>query len=231
MDYFIATSPDSLPAQQRPAVIREGLTMFEIQEPKLKYQDPAICLLQIDTTHNKRSILIGDAFQKKLFRVNSAMETEDSITVSGPIVGLDLRQGYMIACDIGYLNPNNGKYGKGLVISEDANEKMKVDSIPLFDSLARPVQLTAVDLNQDGRTDYLVCEFGNLIGSLSWMENKGGGKFQHRTIRPVPGAIKAYVQDINHDGLPDIWALFGQGDEGIFLFTNLGNGKFSEQRC
>ncbi|HWY36556.1 MAG TPA: VCBS repeat-containing protein, partial [Nitrosopumilaceae archaeon] len=56
------------------------------------------------------------------------------------------------------------------------------------------------------------------------------GKFQHHVIRPVPGAIKAYIQDYNHDGLPDLWVLFAQGDEGIFLFTNLGHGKFSEQK-
>jgi hypothetical protein len=48
-------------------------------------------------------------------------------------------------------------------------------------------------------------------------------------IRAVPGAIKAYVEDVNHDGLPDIWALFAQGDEGIFLFTNKGNGQFSQE--
>jgi hypothetical protein len=117
-----------------------------------------------------------------------------------------------------------------LLISVGADQKMKVDSVPLFDSLARPVQLTAVDLNQDGLTDILACEFGHLTGSLSWMENIGGGRYKHHVIRPVPGAIKAWVQDYNHDGLPDLWVLFSQGDEGIFLFTNLGNGKFSERK-
>jgi hypothetical protein len=230
MDYYIAVSPDSLPGQQRQMPIKEGLPQFEILEPRLQYYSPATCLLQIDTSNNRRSILIGDAFQKKLFRVNAGMETEDSILVSGPIVGVDIHNGAMVACDIGVLNPNNGKFGKGLLISAGADQKMHVDSIPLFDSLARPVQLTAVDLNRDGRIDYLACEFGHLTGSLSWMENMGGGKYQHHTIRPVPGAIKAWVQDYNHDGLPDIWVLFGQGDEGIFLFTNLGNGKFSERK-
>jgi hypothetical protein len=230
MDYYIATSPDSLPGQQRQTAIRYGLPQFEAQIPKLKYDGPATCLIQIDTTNNRHSILIGDAALKKLFRLNARMETEDSIQVSGPIVGLDFRQGSMIACDIGVLNPNNGKFGKGLLISTGADLKMKVDSIPLFDSLARPVQLTAVDLNQDGLTDYLVCEFGHLSGSLSWLENKGDDKFQHHVIRPVPGAIKAYIQDYNHDGWPDLWVLFAQGDEGIFLFTNLGHGKFSERK-
>ena len=86
------------------------------------------------------------------------------------------------------------------------------------------------DLNHDGRTDYLVCEFGNLTGALSWMENLGDNKFKHHVISPVPGAIKAYIRDENHDGLPDLWVLFAQGDERISLFTNLGNGNFSERK-
>jgi hypothetical protein len=230
MDYYIATSPDSLPGQQRKDPIKVGLPLFKVQMPGLKYDQPATCLVQIDTSSRNHSIFLGDAFRKKLLRFNASLELEDSVLVTGPIVGLDFHQDSIIACDIGVLNPNNGKYGKGLVITGSADQKMKVDSIPLFDSLARPVQLTAVDLNQDGLTDFLVCEFGHLSGSLSWLENMGHGKYQHHILRSVPGAIKAYVQDYNHDGLPDLWVLFAQGDEGIFLFTNLGHGKFSEQK-
>jgi len=230
MDYFIATSPDSLPGQQRKVTIQSGLSLFKPLMPGFKYDQPATCLIQVDTSNNKHSILLGDASRKKLFRFNSSLDLEDSVLMNGPIVGLDFSHDSIIACDIGVLNPNNGKFGKGLVIHDGWNQKMKVDSVPLFDSLARPVQLTAADLNKDGLTDYLVCEFGHLSGSLSWLENMGNGKFQHHVIRTVPGAIKAYIQDYNHDGLPDLWVLFAQGDEGIFLFTNLGHGKFSEQK-
>ena len=61
------------------------------------------------------------------------------------------------------------------------------------------------------------------------MENKGNDKFQKHVLRAVPGAIKAYINDYNHDGLPDIWVLFAQADEGIILFTNKGNGNFSQE--
>jgi FG-GAP-like repeat len=230
MDYYIATSPDSLPAQQRKVAIKEGLPLFEVETPLLKYYGPATCLIQIDTTGRGHSLLLGDASRKEIFRFNSNLLPEDSILVTGPVVGLDFQHGYMIGCDIGVLNPNNGKFGKGLTITLGSENKMKVDSIPLFDSLARPVQLTAVDLNNDGAIDFLACEFGFLTGSLSWYENKGRGSFLRHVIRPIPGAIKAYVQDYNHDGLPDLWVLFAQGDEGIFLFTNQGNGKFSERK-
>ena len=33
---------------------------------------------------------------------------------------------------------------------------------------------------------------------------------------------------MNQDDLPDVVALFGQGDEGLFLFQNMGNGSFNE---
>ena len=106
---------------------------------------------------------------------------------------------------------------------------MKEDTSFKLKNLARPVQISAADFNSDNKTDYLVCKYGNLIGALSWMENLGNNKFERHVIREVPGAIKAYIQDVNHDGLEDIWVLFAQGDEGIFLFTNKGHGKFEQE--
>jgi len=134
-------------------------------------------------------------------------------------------QGKMLACDIGVLNPNNGKFGKAQFIDDD-HGKIKIDSTPLFSELRRPVQIVPVDLNNDGRQDYVVCEFGNLVGALSWMENMGNNKFARHVLRASPGAIKAYINDYNRDGAPDIWVLFAQGEEGIFLFTNKGSGIF-----
>src|SRR5437762_7881620 len=61
------------------------------------------------------------------------------------------------------------------------------------------------------------------------MENLGNNKFTRHVLRAAPGAIKAYVNDYNHDGAPDIWVLFAQGEEGIFLFTNKGHGKFEQE--
>jgi hypothetical protein len=58
------------------------------------------------------------------------------------------------------------------------------------------------------------------------MENLGNDKFKKHILREAPGAIKAYINDYNHDGRPDLWVLFAQGDEGIYLFTNKGNGNF-----
>ena len=50
----------------------------------------------------------------------------------------------------------------------------------------------------------------------------GGNQFIRHELISQAGAIQAIVSDYNHDGLPDIWALFAQGNEGIYLLTNQG---------
>jgi len=246
LDYYTATSPDTLPGQsrQRP-IAMTGLSQFEVREPALHYDMPATTMVKIDTQSAGRGLLFFDINGRNLYRMDTALAVTDSLHDGGGIVDMQWQGQGWIACNIGVLTPNNGKWGSlqrigaGMGRTGGAGPagpgghatgwKMQLDSIALFGHLARPVQAMAADLNGDGRMDWLVCEFGNLTGALSWLENKGDSGFERHIIRAVPGAIRAYVDDYNHDGKPDIWALFAQGDEGIFLFTNEGNGRFSEQ--
>jgi len=224
IDYYVATSPDSLPKQDRKQTIKLGLPHFTVQYPSLNYENPITTFVKI-RTDLLYSLITSDASRKKIYFLDRQLEAKDSVSSNGPIVDIDFSQNQMLACNIGILNPNNGRFGKGQLINMNRGGKMTADSTPLFDQLRRPVQLTAVDLNNDGKKDYVVCEFGNATGALSWMENLGN-KFTRHVLRETPGAIKAYVDDYNHDGRPDLWVLFAQGDEGIYLFTNKGNGNF-----
>lgn len=230
IDYYTATSPDSMPGQDRPVPLEKSLPQFEVIMPgRRTASPPTTCLVKVDTTRSPATLLIGDVITKSITRWNSQLRVIDSVGVGGPVVDLDLRKDKMMACDIGFLNPTNAKFGNGRYISTDAAGKMRLDSPAAFSNLARPVQITPCDLNGDGRTDYLVCEFGYMTGELSWMENKGDSGFERHVIRALPGAIKAYFDDYNHDGRPDIWVLFAQAEEGIFLFTNKGNGEFDSR--
>jgi hypothetical protein len=248
LDYYTATSPDTLPGQsrQRPIALK-GLSQFDVREPALHYDMPAITLVKIDTASAGRGLFFFDINGRNLYRLDSSLKVTDSLHDEGGLVDMQWQGQGWTACNIGVLLPNNGKWGSlqqiriGGAASGGAGTgmggkgggrpggKLQLDSISLFGHLARPVQATAADFNGDGRMDWLVCEFGNLNGALSWLENKGDSGFERHIIRAVPGAIRAYVNDYNHDGKPDIWALFAQGDEGVFLFTNEGNGRFSEQ--
>lgn len=110
-----------------------------------------------------------------------------------------------------------------IVVSKSGKLQIKP---PLFEGLARPVQVVPTDMNADGRTDFLLCEFGSLRGSLSWMENKGGGRYQKNLIRNMPGSVNVYLRQNKQTKQKDLWALFAQGEEGIFHLTNKGNGTF-----
>lgn len=229
LDYYIATSPDSLPPQKRKEAIKIELPLFKVEVPNINYKNSATCYVKVNTQDSLHPIIISDALKQNIYFINRKLEIADSVTQTGPVVDIDFNKNNLLACDIGVLNPNNGRFGKGELININANGHYQKDTTTFIDGLQRPVQITPVDLNNDGKEDYLVCEFGFLTGALSWMENLGNNKFKRHVLRDVPGAIKVYIQDYNHDGLPDIWALFAQGEEGIFLFTNKGNGNFSQE--
>jgi hypothetical protein len=230
LDYYEATSPDSLPAQKRDQPIHAGLSLFKIENPVVGYNNSATSYLKILPADSSHSVIVADAVKKELFFLNKDLQADDSVQSYGPIVDIDFNKDNMLACDIGVLNPNNGQFGKAEMITPNAKGRLVNDPVPLIKDLQRPVQITTVDLNNDGKPDYLVCEFGFLTGELAWFENEGNGQFKKHVLRNVPGAIKAYVQDYNHDGLPDLWVLFAQGNEGIFLFTNKGNGNFDQEQ-
>ena len=229
LDYYEATSPDSLPGQDRHQPISVNLPLFVPKPMSFTYKNPATVFVKINDRDTSQPLVVSDALKQEVYFLNRIGEIRDSMYSPGPVVNIDFEKDRMLWCNIGVLPPNDGRFGTGELITIGANGEKTRDTIPAFDGLRRPVQISAADLNDDGRTDYLVCEFGNLMGSLSWMEDTGNGKFSKHVLRAAPGSIKAYVNDYNHDGLPDIWALFAQGEEGIFLFTNKGHGEFRTQ--
>lgn len=230
IDYYTSVSPDTIPAQQRSKAIQTGLPLFKVEIPLYTYPSPAISLTKIDTSVSPHRLLFFDLATRQMLFFNSRLQFADSVATQTAMVDMDFYNKTMMACNIGIINPNNGKYGKGQMVHSTANGKWEVDTVPALNNLARPVQITSCDLNNDHKTDYLVCEFGHLTGALSWMENTGDLKYTRHVLKNEPGAIKAFVNDYNHDGLQDVWALFAQGDESIVLFTNKENGRFLQQQ-
>ncbi len=227
INYYIATSPDSMPPQQRKEILKSGLSLFQVQAAPINYAAPAVSFIKIDSTSVPHQLIVCDA-NKNIYKFNTQLIMTDSLHTSGPVVDMDFTQQSIVACNIGYMNPNNGKFGGAQTLQINSSGKMQMDTTALFSALARPLQVSPADLNMDVRMDYTVCEFGNLMGAFSWMENKGNNKYDRHVLRATPGATKAIVQDADNDGLPDIWVLFGQGDEGIVLFINKGNGQFEQ---
>ena len=229
IDYYASVSPDTLPLPDKERVpVRTDL--FALVPSTFREGIPATCMVQIDSADHTRHLLVGDMMNKDLLRFDEKLRLTGKAPLSSPVVDIDPHGHDWITSNIGILRPNNGKYGAIHQVHLDRHGVIREDSSFRIDNLARPVQVVSVDLNRDTLPDLLVCEYGNLTGALSWLENKGEGSYERHVIRSFPGAIRAIVKDVNGDGLPDVWALFAQGDESIFLFTNQGNGNFQSTR-
>ena len=229
-DYYTAVSPDSLPGQSRKIKIALNLPGFEIKQPAKNNENPAVTFIKIDTVSRSHRLLLYDITQKTILSLDTNLNVNDSLHFNTPVVAAAVHKNSVAFCNIGEMNPNNGRFGKLQLVNSTENLRRQTGTVLLADSLARPVSFEAADLNGDGREDYLICEFGHLTGELAWFENAGDSLFKKHVLRNIPGAIATVINDYNHDGRPDIWALFAQADEGIFLFTNKGNGQFESKK-
>lgn len=224
--YYVSNAPTSLPEQSR-LPIEKFTSLFHVERPRDDRSLPSSTLLKIDPA-NKWVYAGGMDSSLRIF--DGRLNLLQKITLAGIVVDMFFEntistgQRSGVLTDIGIMHPNDLKTGGVLIF--DITDDAKIQARKIIDTLPRPVQTIAEDLDRDGRVDYLVCGFGNNAGSLFWMRNRGDGRLEQKMLRPLPGAIKAYIEDINNDSLPDIIALFAQGQEGIYLFVNKGNGEF-----
>jgi hypothetical protein len=233
IDYYLTSAPSVLPSVKRAKPIKSELPFFSVITPPRSFyrKGNTASLVEFDLSVKPRRLFVNDGITNKLFLVNEKLKTTDSLDFQGTIVDIYFDGKDFIACKIGRnVMGNNLKLGTLTRLQINPQGNMQSAQQPFVETLARPVQVTSADLNRDGEKDYLVAEFGNFKGSLSWLESQGTGKYLRRDIRPVAGATKAILQDYNRDGLPDIWVLFAQGEEGIFLLTNKGNGTFDSKQ-
>lgn len=228
MDYYQQNAPDTdLPQNRQP--ISVFTNRFTTEESLQSANDFSITYTKIDTAN--KWIWVGNAVDTSLNIYNDHLKLVAHNKIKGIPVHIffsnEAKKGDRagILTNIGIMNPND--LSTGTADSFHININGKLDYLKeVIDHMPRPVQTTIADLNKDGRQDYLVCGFGNKNGALYWMKNMGNNDFEQNFIRALPGAIEAYVDDYNHDGLPDIMALMAQAQEGIYLFTNKGNGNF-----
>jgi hypothetical protein len=75
-------------------------------------------------------------------RYDAKLQLFDSMITKGPVVDIEINKSNWLICDIGILNPNNGKNGSINKLMKNASNKlMKEKQKPEIDLLQRPVQL------------------------------------------------------------------------------------------
>ena len=232
VDYYQQHAPESMPPQGRP-VISAITNRFESRSPQLPSKVfPSSTFVKIDPGNHW--IYSANALDSSIVIFNQQLQPISRFTSSGVIVDMEFesnlsipgeRKGIMT--NIGIINPTESATGTGLSFLISRNGRL-IKSENIISNLPRPVQISITDLDNDKSTDYLVCGFGNQQGRMIWLKKTDSTHLQSISVLADPGATKAIIEDVNNDGLPEIWALFAQAKERIYLFTNKSNGQFEQ---
>jgi hypothetical protein len=125
---------------------------------------------------------------------------------------------------LGMLFPNNDPIGSVVILENDGHQNFRKHLV--LEKVPRVSDVRAADLTGDGLLDLVVAHFGYDDGETRWMENLGNWNFQSHILQTLAGPIHCPVADLDNDGLLDIVVLVSQEWEQIWVYKNLGEGKF-----
>lgn len=231
VQYFVQNAPENIPAPVRDHPLKMGLKHFKYRETSFSHRPAFTTMVKI--LPDNEGIVFNDSkpgLNLLTFLTPGLKENYTLPLKSTPVQFYEKSNQVYLTETGGGIFPSDAPFGAiQQMIKEKSGDRYTLGKVVIPD-LKRPVFMTSGDLNGDGLEDMVVGEFGNETGELAWFENDGKGGYRKNILRSKPGAVSAVIRDANKDGLPDIYALMAQADEGIFLYENLGGGKFREKR-
>jgi hypothetical protein len=209
---------DTLPVEPT-RLFRAQIPAFEISKPAvsaLAYDEKMGHLYVADCSMEKHSsITILDKFFKPI----------TSLGLPHPVSNLTLRDDTLYILSMGHFVPSDEPAGQ--LIRAIKNSKGNYEGYQrLLKDLKRPVDVAYGDLNDDGKDEIVVCEFGNHTGSVSLFVRNKKYSYDKQILLEQPGAVKVIIEDMNNDSRKDIVVLMSQGDEGLHIYFNSGDGRF-----
>ncbi len=213
-NYYLRDAPEVLPAAA-PIALDTTLQLFAPERVRVK------------NNHIPASTFVHIQNSKVAFGFSEFYEWHAGTTVSfgklptPPAAIAESNNGVSLLALVGTINPTDEPLGS--VWRKEPSGSWA----PWIENLKRPVDLQVADLLGNGSEHMVLCEFGNLTGGLSIWEVSQDGPRQPKQISALPGARKTIVTDADADGIPDILALFAQGDEQIIFFKGDGKLGFS----
>ena len=241
--YYVENAPTVALPQSPVPPLRPTTPGFRAQILSLTNVEPAITLVQIDppdaprkaswrplppamapsSPRPPRRLWLGDARRSALHLLSPQGRWIASTPVASPPVRLSQDDTPPLLTLIGDLFPSDSKSGQIVSLHPETNG---FSTRPFLSHLKRPVDCVRVDLDADGRKDWVVAEFGNYLGRLTGFLRRDPSPPVEDVLVEFPGAIRTEVVDVESDGLPDLVTLFGQAREGIYLLHNRGHGAF-----
>lgn len=138
----------------------------------------------------------------------------------------------IFVAELGSFLPADHDEGKVIWLRQNADRPGTFEPTVLCDGLGRVASLEFGDLNEDGRVDLLVAEFGwQSTGSVFWIAKQENptDMSSKQILDKRSGAIHTPIIDLNGDNKLDIVALISQHHECIEAFINKGNETFDKE--
>lgn len=151
----------------------------------------------------------------------------DTITIrernSNSIIDFEQSDSSTFSTLIGKLSPT--QFRSGSIIQRRGNETSRIAN-----ELHRPVHTLVEDLNNDGKDEFVVAEFGHLTGQLSLLIKDANGVYQKKALLGQAGMLRTIAKDMNADGKLDLVVLSAQGDEGVWILFQEADLKFKAEK-
>jgi len=222
-EYYISSAPEKLVSPQDQNKIRIGLKHFTAVPARFRRTPARTTLTRIDS--QRHAIVMGDAQSQGV----DLLDPEGNLITKQPLgnipVGMTETDRAFYFAAIGHFFPRDDPRGQLLAL-EKSSEGLRRDAI--LSDLPRTTDVKFADFNNDGRIDFALCMFGNLLGRFSWFENLGDNKYREHVLIDKPGAISCAIHDFNGDGRPDLAVLVAQALESMFILINDGKGGFEQ---
>ncbi len=231
-DFYVASAPEEpLPPVGKPELAWE-LDRFDVFRTSYR-QNTAVATTLVHIRESAQEVYIGDSIAQTLTVLGS-----DGRVNAGPrrfrpdVTPVDLEfignVGYLASIgDLMSTQPPEERLAHIAAIELVDDGLTNATATVALDELYRMADMKPVDLNGDGRLDFIVCGFGAIAGNVTWHEQLPDGSFEEHVLINRPGAVKAEVHDFNADGLLDVVVLLSDAREGLYIFENLGDEQFA----
>lgn len=219
VDFYVKNAPEK-PIPQVSKVQATPLSgLFDVQKLGNANNEPALVTM-VKILPDEQALYVAHRGRNRVEKWDKTLQKISEVPTESPVSDVVKTPISMMALGMGIMDPNDQALGKLWNISKSTPQT-------LVEKLRRPVEISVGDLDANGTPDYLICEFGNDIGKLTWYDQNFKLK---KEILSFSGIRNASITDITGDKLPDIVVLQTQGDEGIWILKNQGNGNFEPQR-
>lgn len=238
LEHYVANSPDAF--EPVPDDLEESLLIFEKGDVGVACTSARPKITNVNITDldgdGKSDVLICDEVAGRVSwltieggKWNEIFLAEVVTPVNTTVVDYN-RDGHndIVVASLGDINPTDDPVGAVWLLINRGD--MTFEPMRLIGDVARVADVKAGDFNGDGKTDFIVAQFGwRKTGGLTWLEQVTPKLFLQHEILLLNGPMQLEVLDFDGDGDLDFVVLFSQEHESIVLFTNDGWGAFESR--